>query len=81
KLDSLRLCAQHLLMLPGNRCLYTFSKYGMESSEIRVYRRSDNFLLRNLGIGRAGGPSALPDGSRLYVPNGNSVTVLGPSQR
>jgi YVTN family beta-propeller protein len=78
KLDSLALDAQHLLMLPGGRCLYTISKYGMDYSDVRVYRRSDNFLLRNLGIGRAGGPSALPDGSRLYVPNGKVVTVLGP---
>jgi len=78
KLDSLDMDVQHLLMLPGARCWYTISKSGMDYSDVRVYRRGDNFLLRELRIGRAGGPAALPDGSRLYIPNGRDVTVLGP---
>jgi len=78
KIDSLALDARHLLMLPGDHCLYTFSNVGMDYTDVRVYRRSDNFLLWNLRVGRAGGPSALPDASRLYIPNANVVAVLGP---
>jgi YVTN family beta-propeller protein len=81
RLDSLDMDVQHLLMLPGNRCLYTISEYGVDYGNVRVYRRSDNFLLRDLSVGRAGGPSALPNGSRVYIPNRSVVTVLGPGPK
>jgi hypothetical protein len=48
---------------------------------VRILRRSDNFILRQFQLSQAGGPSVLPDGSRLYVPNGNVVTVLGPGPK
>ncbi len=67
----------HLLMLPGDRCVYVISSYDPSY----IVRRSDNLLLRELWFDTPGGPAALPDGSRLYVPNGNVVTVLGPSQK
>jgi YVTN family beta-propeller protein len=76
RIDSIGFPAQHLLMLPGYRCLY-----GMSGGAVSIFRRSDNFLLRQLKLGSAGGPSALPDGSRIYVPNGNVVTVLGPGSK
>jgi YVTN family beta-propeller protein len=68
---------RYLLMLPGNQCLYLVSSEG----HIRILRRYDNFALKQLYLDTAGGPSVLPDGSRLYVPNGNVVTVLGPSPK
>ena len=68
---------RYMLMLPGSRCLYLESSDG----QVRILRRSDNYLLRLLGLGPAGAPSVLPDGSRLYVPNGNVVTVLGPGPK
>ena len=69
--------AWHLLMLPGYRCLYVISSYDASY----IVRRSDNCLLRELWLTGPGGPSVLPDGSRLYVPNGNVVTVLGPGSK
>jgi YVTN family beta-propeller protein len=68
---------RHMLMMPGGRCLYVGSSDGY----VGILRRSDNFLLRQLKLASAGGPSALPDGSRIYVPNGNVVTVLGPGPK
>jgi len=74
KIDSIALDSRYLLMLPGNRCLYD-----MSGGTVSIIRRNDNFTLRQLPLGTAGAPSVLPDGSRIYVPNGNAVTVLGPS--
>lgn len=81
RIDSISVDARYLLMLPGNRCLYDVSEYGMSYSTVSVLRRSDNFVLRQFQLSTAGGPSVLPDGSRLYVPNGNVVTVLGPGPK
>ena len=75
-IDSIAVATRYLLMLPGNRCLYN-----MSGGAVSIFRRSDNCLLRQLQLGTTGGPSVLPDGSRLYVPNGNVVTVLGPGPK
>ncbi len=78
KIDSIELShgtAQYLLMLPGNRCLYVISGCGY------IIRRSNNCVLRKLWFDAPGWPSVLPDGSRLYVPNANVVTVLGPGSK
>jgi YVTN family beta-propeller protein len=66
---------QYLLMLPGDRCLYVITGNGY------IVRRSDNIPMRKLWFNAPGGPSVLPDGSRLYVPDGNAVTVLGPGSK
>jgi YVTN family beta-propeller protein len=78
EIDSIELShgtAQYLLMLPGDRCLYVISGRGY------IVRRSDNCVLRTFWFDAPGWPSVLPDGSRLYVPNANVVTVLGPGHR
>jgi len=74
KIDSVSVDAQYLLMLPGSRCLYDISEYGMGSSTVSILRRSDNFLLRQFRLSTDGVPSVWRDGYSLYAP---SAGVLG----
>ena len=69
KIESIAVDAQHLLMLPGNRCLYSISECGVDSSTVSVFRRSDNFLLRQFRLSAAGLPSTWRDGYGLYGPS------------